>query len=93
MLRIEATRDTPGGRTVALVGTVGCEYLPALEEAIDRADRDGRLLTFDLSQVRLAGREAVAFFASAERRRVRLAACPAYLREWLEAESRSEGRL
>jgi hypothetical protein len=55
---------------------------------VRRAARDRRRLAFDLSQVRLVDREALAFFVSSEGRGVRLTGCPAYLREWLKSENR-----
>jgi ABC-type transporter Mla MlaB component len=89
MLRIEATRETDDDRTIALTGTIGGEYLPELEDAMQRAAGDRHRLSFDLSQVRLVDREAVRFLASAVERHVRLVGCPAYLREWVRSESRA----
>jgi ABC-type transporter Mla MlaB component len=88
MLKIEATHETATDLTVALIGTIESEYLPELDEVVQRAARDHRRLSFDLSQVRLVDREALAFFVSGEGRGVRLADCPAYLREWFRSEDR-----
>jgi hypothetical protein len=95
MLRIEATRETDDDRTIALTGTIGGEHLPELEDVVERAAGDRRRLSFDLSQVRLADREAVRFLTWAVERHVRLVGCPAYLREWLrsEAKGRQAGSL
>lgn len=88
MLKIEATRDTKTSLTVALAGSIESEYLPELDELVRRAARDGRRLSFDLAQVRMVDRQAVAFFASGNGRQARLANCPTYLRKWLESENR-----
>ena len=86
MLKIESTAETAGTVTVALIGSIAGEHLPELEEVVQRASRDHRRLSFDLSQVRLVDREVVAFFVAGEGRHARLTGCPAYLREWLKAE-------
>jgi len=88
MLKIQTTHHADNGLTVALIGTIGREYLGELEDVVGRAARDRQRLSFDLSQVRLVDREAVGFLASAMERGARLAGCPAYLREWLRLESR-----
>jgi hypothetical protein len=95
MLKIQTTRQTGNDVTVAIIGTIGREYLGELERVIERASRDRGRLSFDLSQVRLVDREAVGYLASARDRGVRLVGCPAYLREWLrlEAPALDEGRL
>jgi ABC-type transporter Mla MlaB component len=88
MLKIEAINETVTARTVALIGTIGREYISELESVVQRAARDRRRLSFDLSQVRLVDRDALAFFVSCEERHVRLAGCPAFLRRWLKSENR-----
>lgn len=90
MLKIEATSETTTDRTIALIGTIEHEYIPELGALVEQAARDHRRLSFDLSQVRLVDREALAFFVSAEGPRVRLTHCPAYLREWLRSENRQQ---
>ena len=89
MLKIESGVDSATDLTVALIGTIGGEYLDELEEMVQRAARERRRLSLDLSEVRLVDREAVRFLASAVARRVRLTGCPAYLREWLKSEARA----
>jgi hypothetical protein len=92
MLKIETTSETATDLTVALIGTIASEYLDELEDVVRRAARERCRLSFDLSQVCLADRDAVRFLASALERRVRLTGCPAYLREWLRSESRTQDR-
>ena len=88
MLKLETTIRTATDETVAVIGTIGPEYVPELEAVVEASVRDGRRLSFDLSQVRLAAREAVAFFVTGAGRRARLTGCPAYLREWFKSENR-----
>jgi hypothetical protein len=88
MLKLELINQTATDVTVAVIGTIEQEYLPELEAVIAASVRDHRHLAFDLSQVRLAGRETVAFFVTGEGRRAHLEGCPAYLREWLKSENR-----
>lgn len=88
MLKIEATLETATDVTVALIGTVEAEYLAELEAVVRRAAGSRRRLSFDLSQVRLVDREALAFFVAGEGRHARLSGCPPYLREWLKSENR-----
>jgi hypothetical protein len=89
MLKIQATSETATDLTVALIGTIRKEYLSALADVLRGAACRHRRLSFDLSQVCLVDRDAVAFFVTAEGQRVRLTGCPPYLREWITSESRS----
>ena len=43
-------------------------------------------LVLDLNEVKLVDREAVGFLASCEAKNIKLANCPAYIREWIERE-------
>jgi hypothetical protein len=43
-------------------------------------------LVLDLSEVKLAGQEAVKFLAGCEARGTRLRNCPAYIRDWVTRE-------
>jgi hypothetical protein len=73
---------------VALAGSLEAAYLPEFEELARRAARDGRRLSFDLTEVRMVDREAVVYFATGPGRQARLTGCPTWLRKWLEAENR-----
>jgi hypothetical protein len=88
MLKIEPARETETSLTVALAGSLEAEHLPALEELARRAAREGRRLSFDMTQVRMVVREAVAYFATGAGREARLTGCPTWLRKWLDAENR-----
>jgi hypothetical protein len=88
MLKLETTNRTATEVTVSVIGTIDKEYLPELEAAVAESIRNRQRLSFDLSQVRLAAREAVAFFVTGAGRVARLTGCPTYLREWLKSETR-----
>ncbi|HEY3382802.1 MAG TPA: STAS domain-containing protein [Vicinamibacterales bacterium] len=88
MLKIESPQDASPDLVVALTGTIDAEHLPALEQVVEHASAAGRPIAFDLSQVRLVDRDAVAFFVSGSGRRARLVGCPTYLEQWLESEGR-----
>jgi hypothetical protein len=49
-------------------------------------DGDYRNIILDLSDVRLANRDAVRFLRSCEADGVKLENCPAYVREWMDRE-------
>ncbi len=88
MLKIETSSDSRRRLTVTLAGILDADHLEELEALVQRAVRDGRLLSLDLSQVRMVDRQAVAFLASGAGRHVHLAGCPTWLRKWLDAEDR-----
>jgi predicted metal-binding protein len=48
--------------------------------------RDYRNIILDLSDVRLADRDAVKFLRACEAEGMKLENCPAYVREWMDRE-------
>jgi anti-anti-sigma regulatory factor len=44
-------------------------------------------LVLDLNEVKLVDRDVVSFLASCETKGIKLANCPAYIREWIEREA------
>jgi hypothetical protein len=52
-------------------------------EAIFRAEASGRRIVLDLSDVTLAGQDAVHFLARCEAADVKLVNCAPYIREWM----------
>ena len=44
-------------------------------------------LVLDLNEVKLVDRDAVSFLAGCEGKGIKLANCPAYIREWIEREA------
>jgi len=87
MLKID-TFSCAATRTFTLSGDLRDEHLPELARAVNDAALAAAAVSFDLSQVGLVDRSAIAFFVSGDGRRARIVACPAYLREWLKSEGR-----
>ena len=89
MLRIDSSLHSDHEIVVTLSGQVHREYLAELERVITRVHGEGRAIRFDLRDVGLVDRDAVAFFATGPGRLVPLENCPRYLEAWLESEGRS----
>jgi ABC-type transporter Mla MlaB component len=72
------------GQTVVLriSGRITVDDLGVLRTAVD-ADR---VVAFDLTEVELVDRDAVALLARAEESGIELRQCPAYIREWVTRE-------
>ena len=68
-------------------GRMRAENVETLREMLGR--QDGRVV-IDLEEVALVDREAVAFLALSEINGIELRNCPAYIREWVDREKRSE---
>jgi hypothetical protein len=88
MLRIDASLTSSGETTVVLTGQIESHYLDVLRHLIARVRSDNRSIRFDLRNVGLVDRDAVAFFVSGPGRNVPLDHCPRYLSEWLKSEGR-----
>ena len=94
MLRIQRASDSGDssktGDVLLLSGRIHAEDLAELErflmEAADRA------IALDLSDVTLVDRDAVKFLAGCEERNIQLRSCPAYIREWIDAETGAGSR-
>jgi hypothetical protein len=65
-------------------GRIGAEQLPELRKSIDK--EHGREIILDLGEVGLVDVEAVRFLTQCQIRGVRIARCPAYVREWMARE-------
>ena len=70
------------GVVLHISGRITEEHLDVLRTAL----ADGRVVAFDLTEVELVDREAVAFLATTEGNGVALRHCPAYIREWVTRE-------
>jgi anti-anti-sigma regulatory factor len=68
-------------------GRIHAENLDTLRDVLGR--QNGRIV-IDLEEVALVDREAVAFLALSEIDGIELRNCPAYIREWIDREKRSE---
>jgi hypothetical protein len=66
-----------------LSGRIEAEQVAELKKLFDS---DFRKIILDMSDVRLADRDAVRFLRGCEADGVRLENCPAYIREWMDRE-------
>jgi anti-anti-sigma regulatory factor len=83
MLNIQRTSN---GRIVfSLSGRVEIEDIPELQRLLN-LEAAGREIAFDLKEVTLVDREAVKFLANWEAQSIKLENCPAYIREWIDAD-------
>lgn len=83
MLRIVRSIDA-GTTTLTVSGRIGSEQLPELRRFVEEELTGG--LVFDLAEVSLVNVEAVRFLVQCETEGVRIARCPAYVREWMARE-------
>lgn len=85
MLKI--TRMTNAGTTTLIVsGRIDAEQLPDLRRSVDTEQTSDVVL--DLNEVSLVDVEVVRFLRHCEIQGIRLAHCPAYVREWMAREKR-----
>jgi anti-anti-sigma regulatory factor len=85
MLRITRVTDT-GTPTLILSGRIGAEQLPDVRRSVQA--EEARDLVLDLREVTLVDMEVVQFFLRCEQDGIRIAHCPAYVREWMARERR-----
>jgi hypothetical protein len=77
-----------GSRVVFRVsGRIRAEDMDTLRELLGR-EKGGNVI--DLEEITLVDREAVTFLALSEINGIELRNCPAYIREWMDREERSE---
>jgi anti-anti-sigma regulatory factor len=75
-----------------LSGRIKAARLAELQQLLE-CEADHHSLVLDLKEVKLVDRDAVSFLASCEAKGIKLANCPAYIREWIEKEAaQSEDR-
>ncbi len=87
MLKI--TRVTDAGSTrVMASGRIGASQLPDLRQALEAENATNVVL--DLSEVNLVDEEVVQFLLRCEGLGIGLVGCPAYIREWMIRERRSQ---
>lgn len=76
----------------SLSGRIRAARLAELQQLLECETRDHNLV-LDLREVKLVDRDVIGFLASCEAKGVKLANCPAYIREWIEKEAaQSEDR-
>lgn len=83
-LRIERS-EWRGFTVFTLTGRIGAEQVADLKELFGPPTDYVRVI-LDLSDVRLADREAVKFLRSCELDGMKVKNCPAYMREWMNRE-------
>ena len=89
MLKI--TRVTQAGSTRVIVsGRIGAPQLPDLRRFLEAENASDVVL--DLTEVSLVDEEVVQFLLRCELQGIRLVGCPAYIREWMVRERRSQMR-
>jgi anti-anti-sigma regulatory factor len=86
MLRIERSRN--GVTVLKVIGRIGVDDLPELQEIISRERNDG--LVLDLGELKLIDADGIQFLIRCEARRIGVVACPAYIREWMLREKSNQ---
>jgi len=70
----------------SLSGRIKAARLAELQQLLECETRDHNLV-LDLREVKLVDRDVIGFLAGCESKGVKLANCPAYIREWIEREA------
>jgi hypothetical protein len=71
--------------TFVLSGRLDAEHIEELKGLL-KLQPDPSKLVLDLKQTRLVDRDGIAFLARCEAAGIKLANCPAYVREWMQKE-------
>ena len=85
MLRIE--RSANGQVVFTLSGRMQTEEIEEFQRLL-AAEIPGQALIFNLRDVTLVNRDAVAFLAGCEAKGIKLESCPLYVRNWIDLEKR-----
>jgi hypothetical protein len=84
---LKVTRSTDSATTtLALSGRIASEHLPDLRRCLE--DEPGYGVVLDLREVNLVDADVVRFLVECEMQGIRLAHCPAYVKEWMVRERR-----
>jgi anti-anti-sigma regulatory factor len=83
MLRIVRSVEA-GITTLTVSGRIGSEQLPELRRSVE--EERTRDVVLDLVEVSLVDVDAVRFLVQCETEGVRIAGCPAYVRQWMARE-------
>jgi anti-anti-sigma regulatory factor len=83
MLRIQ--RSFSGGAVFSLSGRIEIEDVGELQRLLS-LEASGERVALDLRDITLVGRDALQFLARCEAENIKLENCPAYIREWIDAE-------
>ena len=87
MLKITRVTET-GSTRVVVSGRIGATQLPDLRQFIEAENATNVVL--DLTEVNLVDEEVVQFLLRCEGLGIGLVGCPAYIREWMVRERRSQ---
>jgi hypothetical protein len=88
MWRIERSSSK---RVLLLGGRIEADDVAELERLLSlEVGRDG--IDLDLQEITLVDRDAVKFLARCESENIKLENCPAYIRQWIEAERRGSSQ-
>ena len=90
MLKIE--RSLGDGVILLLSGRIEADDVAELQRLLS-LERAGQDVALDLRDVTLVNRDAVTFLARCEAEQVKLANCPAYVREWIDQGKDRTSRL
>ena len=85
MLRIQ--RSENGEVVFTLSGQMDEEPIAELETLIS-SEENGRRIALDLKDLTLVNENAIAFLERCEANSITLKNCPAYVREWINAQRR-----
>jgi len=85
MLRIQ--RSANGEVVFTLSGQMDEEPIAELETLIS-SEASGRRIVLDLKDLTLVNENAISFFVRCEANSIALKNCPAYVREWINAQRR-----
>jgi hypothetical protein len=85
MLRIQ--RSESGGVVFTLSGQMNEEAIAELETLIN-SEVKGCRVALDLKDLTLANEDAITFLVRCEANSITLKNCPAYVREWINAQRR-----
>ena len=85
MFRIQ--RSVHGKLVVlTLSGHIDTSGLAELKRLLE-FEADHQSIVLDLKEVKLVDRDAICFLSRCEAKGIKLANCPAYIREWIEREA------
>ena len=83
MLKITRVKNA-GTTTLIVSGRIDAEQLPDVRRLVE--SEHGSDVVLDLNEVSLVDVEVVRFLRQCEMQGIRLAHCPAYVREWMVRE-------
>ena len=86
MLRIQSSKAN-GEVVFTLSGQMDVEPIAELETLINSEEK-GRLVVLDLKDLTLVNEDAITFLERCESNSITLKNCPAYVREWINAQRR-----